>query len=191
MRVLLGVSENLVSQFLHWLNKSGHEITTTNNMDFTQYYNSKAFDIMILESSPRDTLTNTIWITDSISAKYKTVQWPFSIANLVTSISVAAEENEIKINSGFVLNQRQDALYINGYLVHLSNKEMQLLKYIYNKNGGISSRAELLEEIWGMNTSSSPRSVDTSICRLKQKLGDYYTKLQSVSGGGYRWVDDE
>ena len=53
---------------------------------------------------------------------------------------------------------------------HLTEKESNLLKFIYqNKNSKISKR-ELLTNIWGINKNIETHTLETHLYRLKQKL---------------------
>jgi DNA-binding response OmpR family regulator len=53
---------------------------------------------------------------------------------------------------------------------HLTEKESNLLKFIYqNKNSKISKK-ELLTNIWGINKNIETHTLETHLYRLKQKL---------------------
>ena len=53
---------------------------------------------------------------------------------------------------------------------HLTEKEINLLKFIYqNKNSKISKK-ELLTNIWGINKNIETHTLETHLYRLKQKL---------------------
>ena len=53
----------------------------------------------------------------------------------------------------------------------------------------IFTRQMLMDELWGYDSESDPRTVDTHIRRLREKLGgipDF--EIQTVRGLGYRGV---
>ena len=53
---------------------------------------------------------------------------------------------------------------------HLTEKESNLLKFIYqNKNSEVSKK-ELLTNIWGINKNIETHTVETHLYRLKRKL---------------------
>ena len=56
-------------------------------------------------------------------------------------------------------------------------------------------RDQLIERIWGLNTNTEDRTVDSHIRNLRDKLRkanfpiDHH--LKTVYGVGYRWIDTE
>ena len=58
---------------------------------------------------------------------------------------------------------------------------------LLQKNGRIQPREVLLEEVWGYNSSVTTRTVDTHVKRLRSKIGDIGTKIETVRGVGYRF----
>lgn len=65
--------------------------------------------------------------------------------------------------------QGQRALIHNQQL-DLTRREYQLLQSLANAAGRILSRDMLLEQVWGMNSESTDRTVDTHIKTLRAKL---------------------
>ena len=60
---------------------------------------------------------------------------------------------------------------------HLTEKESNLLKFIYqNKNSEISKK-EILTNIWGINKNIETHTLETHLYRLKQKLYKIEPKL--------------
>jgi two-component system phosphate regulon response regulator PhoB len=51
------------------------------------------------------------------------------------------------------------------------------------------SRAQLLEEVWGISAEVNTRTVDTHVKRLREKLGKYGDAIETVHGFGYRLRD--
>ncbi|MFN8573011.1 MAG: response regulator transcription factor [Gemmatimonadaceae bacterium] len=58
----------------------------------------------------------------------------------------------------------------NGEPVVLRPKEFDLLLALARRQGGIVSRVELLQEVWGYDTDVVTRTVDTHIVELRRKL---------------------
>ena len=48
----------------------------------------------------------------------------------------------------------------------------------------------LLEEVWGVSSEITTRTVDTHIKRLREKLGAAAAYIETVRGAGYRFADD-
>jgi len=71
--------------------------------------------------------------------------------------------------------------------VELSPREFDLLLALARAEGRVLSRAELLREVWGIDSEPSTNLVDVHIGRLRRKLDAHGTPLiQTVRGEGYR-----
>lgn len=69
----------------------------------------------------------------------------------------------------------------------LPQKEFLLLQTLLSYPGKIFTRQALMDEIWGYNTDTDPRSVDVHIKRLREKYwdcGDF--EIKTVRGLGYK-----
>ena len=60
----------------------------------------------------------------------------------------------------------------SGDPVSLTPKEYDLLLALCVRDGGVVSRADLLEEVWGYDSAVWSRTVDTHIAELRRKLED-------------------
>ena len=54
--------------------------------------------------------------------------------------------------------------------IHLSTREYKVLQMLAANNGEPVSRISLLEEVWGMDSQSTERAVDTMIVELRKKI---------------------
>lgn len=75
--------------------------------------------------------------------------------------------------------------------VRLTTLEMKLLRYFVEHEGVVVSRAELLEEVWGLNHIPTTRTVDNFIVNLRKAFENEPTNPRhflSVRGAGYRFV---
>ncbi len=77
-------------------------------------------------------------------------------------------------------------VFVNATEVHMSAMEMRLLIYLVEHRGRVRSREDLLEDVWGYKPGVSTRTVDTHVKRLRDKLGDAGTLVETVRGMGYR-----
>jgi len=119
---------------------------------------------------------------------------PFSVRELmlrVSSILKRSKEkasNDEKIVIGDIeINLASHRVFISGIEVELTAKEFELLKYLTERNGRIQTRELLLEHVWGYNNSVTTRTVDTHIKRLRSKIGEVGTRIETVRGVGYRF----
>lgn len=85
------------------------------------------------------------------------------------------------------LNFDRHQCRIDGERVNLTPHEFGLLKLLVHAEGRTISRAILLEKVWGMESHSSPRSVDIVVTRLRDKVKPYHHLIRTVPGVGYQW----
>jgi len=80
---------------------------------------------------------------------------------------------------------------VDGQPVRLTAMEMKLLRYFVDHEGSVVTRAELLENVWGLSHSPTTRTVDNFIVNLRKYFEKDATQPQhflSVRGAGYRFV---
>jgi DNA-binding response OmpR family regulator len=78
-----------------------------------------------------------------------------------------------------------------GAPVELTHKELDILRLFIRRRGEVVTRDRMLDEVWGYDSSSTTRTVDTHIGKLRQKLErDPATPryILSVYGEGYKFV---
>jgi DNA-binding response OmpR family regulator len=78
----------------------------------------------------------------------------------------------------------------NGARVSLAAKEWQLLRHFIDHRGEVLTRDRLLQRVWSQQPYITPRTVDTHIAWLRQKLEDdpqTPKHLITVRGEGYRF----
>ena len=76
--------------------------------------------------------------------------------------------------------------------VHLSARELQLLRYLIERAGSSVPRVELLSSVWGYDTGTLTRTVDVHIASLRNKLEhnpSHPEMILTVSGLGYKFVE--
>ena len=74
-------------------------------------------------------------------------------------------------------------------VIELRQKEFLLLQKLLSYPMKIFTRQALMDEIWGYDSESDPRTVDTHIKRLREKLAQVDSfDIQTVRGLGYKAV---
>lgn len=76
---------------------------------------------------------------------------------------------------------------VNDIIINLSPKEYDLLLYLVNNATIALSRDKILDNVWGIDFEGDLRTVDTSIKRLREKLGAASEYISTVRGSGYRF----
>jgi len=75
-----------------------------------------------------------------------------------------------------------------GKKVRLTEKETNILKYLYRADGKAVSREQLLTEVWGYNTGVTTHTLETHVYRLRQKMepDPANARFLVTEVGGYR-----
>ena len=74
--------------------------------------------------------------------------------------------------------------------IRLTEKETNILKYLYRANDAVVPRDILLHEVWGYNAGVTTHTLETHIYRLRQKIekDPANAQLLITEGGGYKLV---
>ena len=75
--------------------------------------------------------------------------------------------------------------------VSMTHLEFELLSFLMRNPDRVFSREQLLEQVWGIQHSGSPRTVDNFVGQLRAKLEVTPNKpnhFKTVRGNGYRFV---
>lgn len=72
--------------------------------------------------------------------------------------------------------------------IRLTRKEFALLEHLIKNLGRVATRQQLLDNVWGYSYFGDTRTLDVHIRRLRQKLGDCSSRIETVVGVGYRFV---
>ena len=85
------------------------------------------------------------------------------------------------------VNELRREVLVEGQPVELTPKEYELLIY-FKKNRSIAlSRESILNAVWGYDYFGDLRTVDTHVKKLRAKLGDCGSMIETVRGYGYRF----
>lgn len=80
-------------------------------------------------------------------------------------------------------------VYRGGESVELRQKEFRLLHKLLSSPNRIFTRQSLMDEIWGYDSESDPRTVDTHVKRVREKLECFPDfEIVTVRGLGYKAV---
>ena len=71
--------------------------------------------------------------------------------------------------------------------IELTAKEFDLLVSLMQGRGRVLSRDQLLDRVWGSEIVVGARTVDTHLKRLREKLGEAGSMIETVRGVGYRF----
>ena len=74
----------------------------------------------------------------------------------------------------------------DGRAVPVKPKAFELLAFLLRHPGQVFTRDQLLEHVWGYDYAGETRTVDVHVRRLRRKLGDEDSPIETVVGCGYR-----
>jgi two-component system, OmpR family, alkaline phosphatase synthesis response regulator PhoP len=80
----------------------------------------------------------------------------------------------------------------DGKRVYLTGREFQLFRYFVERAGTIIPRDELLRAVWGYESDTFTRTVDTHVRTIRQKLEEkphWPALILTISGVGYKLVN--
>lgn len=121
---------------------------------------------------------------------------PFSVRELLLRVNAVlrraesgggAKEETVEFGC---LRFARDAhrVWVEDAMVDLTALEFRLLTTLYDRRNRVQSRGTLLEDVWGMDSSITTRTVDTHVKRLREKLQAARDYIETVRGVGYRFV---
>lgn len=158
----------------------------------------------ILKEMQRDTRSNTIpvlmltaksQIEDRILGLEKGADdyltKPFSPKELVLRAKAILKRNQVTpasltfTHGPFVFDQNNVTFTLDNELVNLTSIEFKLLLYLCQRAGQAQDRNKLLRAVWGYSDDAHSRTLDTHMKRLRQKLGEHGSQIETVRGVGY------
>jgi DNA-binding response OmpR family regulator len=124
---------------------------------------------------------------------------PFSVNELIARIRAIfrrasrapANAPETLTIGAALVNLTTQTIALGGRQQMLSFYEVELLRMLAERAGQPVSRDEILSKIWGLETSSTNRTVDNFIVKLRKKIEKSPDKPQhilTVYGFGYKLV---
>jgi len=118
------------------------------------------------------------------------------IAAVSRRSSSAANQKEIMEFPPYRINLTSHTLQKNDELVKLTQKEFELVTFMFKNIGRLLSRSHILSSVWGHGSEFTTRTVDTHISRIRKKLDlipENGWRLSAIYHQGYRLeqVDQE
>ena len=126
-----------------------------------------------------------------LGADYYLVK-PFGVMELVSCVKAVLRRCQpekaahLLRSGGLVVDLNAHTVTADGARVALTYKEFELLRLFLSHPGMAFTRDQLFQEIWGMDYCGETRTVDMHIRTLRQKLGPYGRRIETVRNVGYR-----
>jgi two-component system alkaline phosphatase synthesis response regulator PhoP len=123
---------------------------------------------------------------------------PFSFMELMARVeallrrsegTVAPSEDSYEFGDLMVSFKKHEASRA-GRTIDLSPREFRLLGYLVEHRGEVVGREQLLDAVWGYDSSSYSRTVDMHIAKLRRKIEEHPEDprlIVTVHGVGYKF----
>lgn len=98
-----------------------------------------------------------------------------------------SKSSNILSEDGLVIDLNSGKVTVNNVEVMLTLKEYDLLTYFMQNKGMVLSKESILNRVWGYDYYGDPRTVDTHIKRLRDKLEDRSNYITTIRGRGYKF----
>lgn len=86
---------------------------------------------------------------------------------------------------GIKIDDERHKVFVDAQEIKLTNKEYELLKLLISAPHRIFTRTKLLNSLWGYDSESFTRTVDSHIATLRKKLGAKGDMIKSIPKIGY------
>ncbi len=126
-----------------------------------------------------------------LGADYYLVK-PFGVMELVSCVKAVLRRcrpdkaAHLLRSGGLGVDLDAHTVTVDGARVALTYKEFELLRLFLSHPGMAFTRDQLFQEVWGMDFCGETRTVDMHIRTLRQKLGPYGRRIETVRNVGYR-----
>ncbi len=119
---------------------------------------------------------------------------PFKFAILLARVRAQLRQHESSEDAIFTVGpysfrpSQKLMLDENGRKIRLTEKETNIVKYLYRARDNVVTRDVLLHEVWGYNAGVTTHTLETHIYRLRQKIepDPAQARLLITEAGGYR-----
>jgi len=120
---------------------------------------------------------------------------PFSPRELVARVKALLRRAENRsagttdiIDLGDIsINTLSREVKVDGNPISFTNKEYELLLFLATNQNVVFTREQLLLKVWGYDQYGDPRTVDTHIKRIREKLGSKSNCITTIWGVGYKF----
>ena len=121
---------------------------------------------------------------------------PAKQGELLARVEVLLRRTHLSMDTGadeniepYRIDLARRRVEVAGEEIALTDREFDLVLFLFRRRGRVVSRETLLENIWNIRGDVATRTVDTHVSRLRKKLrlaGEHGWRLSAVYQHGYR-----
>ena len=163
-------------QILHWLNEQTEHRTP---VIFATQRDSEEDIARILNQGADDYITKPLRQKELLAR----------IAAVTRRSSGSGAQKEILEYLPYRINLNSHTLHKNDEVIKLTQKEFELVTFMFKNLGRLLSRSHILSSVWGHGSEFTTRTVDTHISRIRKKLEltpENGWRLSAIYHQGYR-----
>lgn len=119
------------------------------------------------------------------------IKKPFSVMELLSRVKALlrrtqsdASIKELRLDELVVNNEKHEVL-IGENSIELTYKEYELLSLFLINKGIVLNRDTIMDRVWGIDYVGETRTIDMHVKTLRQKLGDYGSRIKTIRNVGY------
>ncbi len=126
---------------------------------------------------------------DYVTKPFSPRELVLRIKNLLRLTEKSTDGVELIEAGPFKLDTVRHQATVDGQALNITATEFKLLCLLASRPGEVQPRETLLRDVWGYEPTLHTRTVDTTMQRLRAKLGQAADRLETVRGVGYRLTD--
>ncbi len=118
------------------------------------------------------------------------IKKPFSVMELISRVKAllrrtqSEEIKELRIDD-LLINKEKHEVSLDGKVIELTYKEYELLSLFIMNKGIVLKRDIIMDQVWGTDYEGESRTIDMHVKTLRQKLGEYGSRIKTVRNVGY------
>lgn len=120
---------------------------------------------------------------------------PFHLKELLIRVKhvldLHAPQSEIEIEGTVINFSTMSVKKQGGQIEYPPLTDLKILQFLIERAPRAVSRDEIINEVWGLDKNPSHRTIDNTIVRLRQLIGEKgESYIRSVRGVGYQWFKE-
>lgn len=170
-------------------NKTVFDIAILDGQSFLSSFREKHTKVpaLVLEPSDSDAFTENSLDT----FVFKPIVLTSLLNQIQTKINVFENSKDGYLSfSDYELHPAEKEIVNNktGHVSKLTEREVNLIQYLYKSQGKIVSKEELLQNVWEYSTEVTTHTIETHIYRLRKKVEQSAEDAQLIFAeeGGYK-----
>ena len=118
---------------------------------------------------------------------------PFSPKELILRVKALLKRSAVTSGNSVItvgkiqLDKNTLSCFVEGEKTDLTPTEFKLLLLLIEREGYPQERQDILREVWGYRDTAQSRTLDTHIKRLRTKIGNQSSSIETVRGIGYQF----